>query len=50
MTLAAISPDDDISLGILKGWLVEQGYTSETVKILRNGKSIWAETRKSTQT
>lgn len=50
MTLAAISPDDDISLSILKGWLAEHGHTSETVKILRNGRSIWAEQRQNTQT
>lgn len=49
MTVAAISPDDDTSLSILKGWLADNGHTNESVKILRKDGVLWAEKRKSTQ-
>jgi len=37
------SPSDDAALEMCKAWVKEQGYTSETHRIMRGISAVWVE-------
>lgn len=43
--IACVTPPDDNGLELLKEHLRKHGHSKETVKILTDGESAWAEKR-----
>lgn len=41
--IVSVSPGDDIALSMVREWLTQEGYTSETVRIKKDDKSVWGE-------
>lgn len=43
LVVCAVSPADDEALQICKDWVIEQGFTSETHRIMRGTTCVWVE-------
>jgi len=46
LIVCSVSPADDDALQICKDWIKEQGYTSETHRIMRGVSAVWVEEKR----
>jgi len=46
LVVCSVSPADDDALNICKEWIKEQGFTSETHRIMRGVSAVWVEEKK----
>jgi len=43
LVVCSVSPADDEALEICKSWVKEQGFTSDTHRIMRGVSAVWVE-------
>lgn len=43
LVVCSVSPADDEAVQICKDWVKEQGFTSETHRIMRGVSAVWVE-------
>lgn len=46
LVVCSVSPADDRAVQICKDWIKEQGFTSETHRIMRGQTAVWVEEKR----